>query len=154
MKNNSVLSYVTYIATTPEKLWRALTSAEFTEKYFFGRSIESNWKVGSPVKYWQPDGTLDVSGKVLVCDYLRFISFTWHVEWIEEFRRLPAAVVAFRLDPVQGTEMVRLTFEEHHPVAANPKYVERGRRGWPLIFSALKTLLETGRPLPDCDRMI
>jgi uncharacterized protein YndB with AHSA1/START domain len=153
MKSNSVHSYVTYIRTSREKLWQALTSAEFTENYFFGRSVESSWKVGAPVKYWQPDGTLDVSGRVLVCDPLRFVSFTWHVEWIEEFRKLPEAVVAFRLDQIKDQEIVRLTFEEHHPTMADPKYVERGRVGWPLIFSGLKTLLETGKPLPDCDWM-
>src|SRR3954468_1341245 len=124
MNNNSVLSYVIYIATAPEKLWTALTNGEFTRRYFFGRSVESSWKVGLPVKYWQPDGTLDVSGRVLVCDPLRFVSFTWHVEWIEEFRKLPEAVVAFRLDQIEGHEIVRLTFEEHHPAVADPKYVE------------------------------
>ena len=150
MKSNPVHRYVTYIATNPEALWSALTRAEFTEQYFLGRSIESSWKVGAPVKYWQPDGTLDVSGRVLVCEPPHFISFTWHVEWIEEFRRLPEGVVAFRLDRIPDQEIVRLTFEEHHPVSADPDYVERSRIGWPLILSGLKTLLETGKPLPEC----
>jgi uncharacterized protein YndB with AHSA1/START domain len=151
MKTNSVHSYVTYIRTAPEKLWTALTTADFTKQYFFGRSIESNWKIGAPVKYWQEDGTLDISGRVLVCDPPRFMSFTWHVEWIEEFRNLPEAVVAFRLDPMG--DVVRLTLEKHFPVAIDPKYLESGRRGWPAILSGLKTLLETGKPLPEFDWM-
>jgi uncharacterized protein YndB with AHSA1/START domain len=151
MNNNSVLSYVIYIATAPEKLWTALTNGEFTRRYFFGRSVESSWKVGLPVKYWQQDGTLDVSGRVLVCDPPRFVSFTWHVEWLEEFRKLPETVVTFRLDPLGENNVVRLTLEEFHPVAIDPKYLEGGRRGWPIILSGLKSLLETGQPLPECD---
>ena len=60
--------YVTYIVTTPEKLWAALTSGEITRQYFFGRRIESDWKTGSVVRYWQEDGTLDVEGTILECE--------------------------------------------------------------------------------------
>jgi hypothetical protein len=60
--------YVTYIVTTAEKLWAALTSAEFTRQYFFGRRIESDWEVGAIVRYWQEDGTLDVEGTILEYD--------------------------------------------------------------------------------------
>lgn len=42
--------YVTYIETTPEKLWEALTSSEFTRKYWFGAEVRSDWKVGSPLR--------------------------------------------------------------------------------------------------------
>ena len=52
--------YVTYIASTPEKIWPALTSSEFTTQYFFGRSVESDWKGGSPWLLRRPDGTVDV----------------------------------------------------------------------------------------------
>lgn len=151
MKPDSVLRYVIYIATTPEKVWAALTSGEFTRHYFFGRTVESSWRVGFPVKYWQQDGTLDVSGRVLVCEPQRFISFTWHVEWIEEFRKLPETVVTFRLDPLGDNSVVRLTLEEFHPVAVDQKYLEGGRKGWPIILSGLKSLIETGKPLPECD---
>lgn len=151
MKKPSVHRYVIYIAATPERVWTALTQPEFTRQYFFGRSVESTWKIGSPVKYWQPDGTLDVNGRVLVCDPPRFLSFTWHVEWIEEFRNLPEVVVAFRCESFANNEVVRLTLEEHHPAAMNPKYLEGSRRGWPVILSGLKTLVETGQPLPACD---
>ncbi len=71
--------YVTYIVTTPEKVWEAITSPEFTRQYFFGRRVESEWKLGSIVRYWQENGTLDVQGKVLQCVPPRLLSFTWHV---------------------------------------------------------------------------
>ena len=53
-------AYITYVVTTPEKLWTALPNAEFTAQYFMGRRMESDWKVGSLVRYSQEDGTLDV----------------------------------------------------------------------------------------------
>ncbi len=141
--------YVTYIATTPEKLWAALTGPEFTPAYFFGRRVESDWKVGSPFILRMEDGRIDVQGKVLECDPPRRLSVTWHVEWIEEFRHLPEAHVTFQLDPL--ADVVRLTMTESHPERIDDKYLEGGRRGWPVILSGLKSLLETGRPLPEFD---
>src|SRR5437016_209686 len=90
--------YVTYIATTPDKVWAALTSGEMTKQYFFGRRIESDWKVGSVFRFWQPDGTLDVEGKVVECDPPRRLSVTWRVMWIEELRKLPDCLVAYQID--------------------------------------------------------
>ncbi len=51
--------FVTYIVTTPEKLWEALTNGDCTKPYFFGRRIESDWKVGSPFKLVMEDGRID-----------------------------------------------------------------------------------------------
>jgi len=141
--------YVIYIAAAPERVWAALTSPELTRQYFFGRRVESNWKVGSPVTYWMEDGRIDVRGKVLECDPPRRLSITWHVEWIEEFRRLPEVCVSFQIDPLG--DVVRLTMGEFHPKPLDEKYLEGGRRGWPVILSGLKSLLETGRPLPKFD---
>ena len=57
--------YVSYIATTPEKLWQALTDGEFTRRYWGGRRIQSDWNVGSPVKHLREDGGIDWQGEVL-----------------------------------------------------------------------------------------
>jgi uncharacterized protein YndB with AHSA1/START domain len=138
--------FIIYIATTPEKLWDALTSPEFTEQYFFGRRIESDWKVGSTVTYWMPDGRPDVQGRVLQSDPPRLLSFTWRVVWNEELRNLPEGRVSFQLEP--SGDVVRLTVGEYfgHPV--KEEWLEPGLQGWSMILSGLKTLLETGRPLP------
>ncbi len=109
--------------------------------------MQSDWKVGSPFKLVMEDGRIDSQGKVLACDPPRRISMTWHVEWMEEFRHLPEAIVTFQIDPLG--DVARLTVSELHPKDIDPKYVEGGRRGWPIILSGLKTLLETGRPLPQ-----
>jgi uncharacterized protein YndB with AHSA1/START domain len=141
--------YVTYIATTPDKVWAALTEPNLCRQFFFGRSVESDWKVGSPFKLWQEDGTLDVLGEVLVCDAPHRLVVTWHVEWVEEIRHLPHVVVSYQIDDLGG--VVRLTMIESHPTPIDEKYYEGGRRGWPIILSGLKSLLETGHALPKFD---
>jgi uncharacterized protein YndB with AHSA1/START domain len=138
--------FVTYIATTSKNLWEALTNGDFTKQYFFGRRMESDWKVGSPFKLVMEDGRIDSQGKVLESEPPRRLAVTWHVEWMEELRHVPAAIVTFEID-VLG-DVVRLTVSEFHPEGIDRKYIEGGRRGWPIILSGLKTLLETGRPLP------
>jgi uncharacterized protein YndB with AHSA1/START domain len=137
--------YVTYIAATPERVWEALTSAEYTTRYFFGRRIESDWKEGSAWTLWMPDGRADVSGRVLRADAPRVLSVSWRVEWIEELRDLPECIVTYTIEPLG--DVVRLTMEEAHPTPIPEELLEGGRQGWPMILSALKTLLETGRPL-------
>lgn len=144
-----ITSYVTYLVTTPEKLWSALTKGEITRQYFMGRRIESDWKVGSPFTLWMEDGRLDTQGEVLACEPGRILKVTWHVEWLEEYRRLPEVIVEYKIDPLG--ELVRLTVAEYHPSPIPERYLEGGRRGWPVILCGLKTLLETGRPMPAVD---
>ncbi|MGH8462162.1 MAG: SRPBCC family protein [Stenotrophobium sp.] len=139
--------YVTYIAATPQQVWEALTQGEITKQYFFGRRIESEWKVGGRVVYWQPDGKLDVSGEILECDPPSKLRFTWRVEWVEEMKALPPCIVTYQIDDLG--EAVRLTVIEEHPAAIEEKWLEGGRRGWPIILCSLKSWLETGKPLPD-----
>jgi uncharacterized protein YndB with AHSA1/START domain len=137
---------VTYIVASGERVWEGLTASTFTRQYFFGRAVELEQRVGGLFRLVMEDGRIDTQGKVLACDPPRFLSVTWHVEWMEEFRRLPEAVVAFRIEPLG--DLVRLTVSEYHDESLDPKYLEGGRQGWPLILSGLKTLLETGEPLP------
>lgn len=139
--------YVTYIAASAQKVWDALTQGEITQQYFFGRRIESDWKVGGRIVYWQPDGTLDVSGKILECDPPRKLRFTWTVEWVAEMKALPPCIVTYQIDDLG--KAVRLTVIEEHPEFLEEKWLEGGRRGWPIILSSLKSFVETGKPLPD-----
>jgi len=139
-------AYVTYIATTPEKLWTALTNGEITPRYFFGRRIELEQKSGGLFRFWQEDGTLDVEGRVVECDAPRKLAVTWRVMWMEEYKNLPECLVAYEMDSLGP--VVRLMMTESHRWAIGEKLLEGGRRGWPVILSGLKTLLETGQPLP------
>jgi uncharacterized protein YndB with AHSA1/START domain len=136
--------YVTYIATTPEKLWAALTSSEFTRQYFFNRTVESDWNKGSPWILRMPDGRVDVKGEVRESEPPRKLVVSWNVDWAPE--KLPEAVVSYEIEPLGGG-VVRLTMTEAHPTPIPATLLEGGRKGWPLILSALKSLLETGKPL-------
>jgi len=138
--------YITYIHATPQKVWEALTSPAFTRQFFFGRAIEIEPKVGGAFALRMENGRVDTEGKVRDWNPPRRLSVTWRVVWLEEFRDFPECIVTFDLEP--AGEMVKLTMTEDHPVPIEEKYLEGGRQGWPLILSGLKTLVETGRPLP------
>ena len=77
--------YVTYIETTPEKLWQALTSSEFSRRYWFGTDVKSDWKVGSPFALVVNGTTTDV-GEVLEADPPRRLSYTFQHVTTEESR--------------------------------------------------------------------
>ncbi|HEY2837882.1 MAG TPA: SRPBCC family protein [Pirellulales bacterium] len=138
--------YVTYIASTPQKVWAALTSSEFTRQYFFGRSVESEWKVGSPWILRKPDGAADVTGEVRESDPPRQLVVSWRVTGMPEFKDLPESIVSYEIEAV-GESVVRLTMTEAHPTPIPAYLLAGGRKGWPMILSGLKSLLETGKPL-------
>jgi uncharacterized protein YndB with AHSA1/START domain len=137
--------YAIYIASTPEKVWQALTSSEFTRKYFWERDVELEPKLGGPFVLRLPDGRVNVRGTVVVYDPPRKLSVTWQVEWPEEFRRLPECLVTYEL--AQAGEVVRLTMTESHSWDVPEAILTGGRIGWPAILSSLKSLLEGGKPL-------
>ncbi|QRG70201.1 SRPBCC family protein [Brevibacillus choshinensis] len=139
--------YVSYIATTPEKLWEALTSSEFTEQYFFGSKIESDWKVGSSITYSR-DGKVSDYGTILKCEPYRVLSFTWTYVADRATREEPSQVT-FELK--QMGSAVKLTLKHEKLVAADivekEDTFEGLNNGWPAILSNLKSLLETGKTL-------
>lgn len=140
--------HVTYIETTPEKLWAALTSGEFTQLYWFGRRIESDWTVGSPVRFY--DSTADStgdnltdSGEVLVYDEPKTLAYTFKNEFLSDRANDAPGRVTFTLEPA-GKNVVKLQVV-HDEIAADT--VEGWRNGWGPILANLKTYLETGRTL-------
>jgi uncharacterized protein YndB with AHSA1/START domain len=135
--------YVTYIAATPEKVWQALTSPEFTRQYFWQRDIEIEPKLGGAFALKLPDSKVNVRGKVIAWDPPRKLSVTWRVEWPEDFRKLPECVVTYEI--AKAGEAIRLTMTESHSWNVPEAILSGGRTGWPAILSSLKSLLETGK---------
>jgi uncharacterized protein YndB with AHSA1/START domain len=136
-------TYVTYIAATPDKVWQALTSSEFTRKYFWERGIEVEPKRGGAFVLCLPDGRVNVRGEVVDYDPPRKLAVTWHVEWPEEFRKLPECLVTYEI--AQAGAAVRLTMTESHSWDVPDAILSGGRAGWPAVLSGLKSLLETGK---------
>ncbi|MGW6200559.1 SRPBCC family protein [Kribbella sp. NPDC055110] len=132
--------HVTYIATTPEKLWEALTSGAFTQLYWFGRRIESDWTVGSPVRFFDSaNDSLTDSGEVLVYDEPKTLAYTFK----NEAQTDDPGRVTFTIEPA-GKNVVKLQVV-HDRIAEDT--IEGWRNGWAPILANLKTYLETSRTL-------
>ncbi|MBM7567522.1 SRPBCC family protein [Paenibacillus sacheonensis] len=144
--SNTSFVYTTYISTTPEKLWAALTNSEFTRQYFFGREIESDWQVGSPFKLTIKD-KVEHYGEVLVSDPYRLLSVSWSVKDAEGDR---FSKVTYELTPLNGTVKLTLLHEDllEKDIRKDEGKIEGFNNGWPVILSNLKSLLETGKTLP------
>jgi uncharacterized protein YndB with AHSA1/START domain/DNA-binding transcriptional ArsR family regulator len=150
--------YTTYIRTTPEQLWKALTEPAFTQRYW-DATFESDWTVGSTVTVTQNGVTMADPGQVVLeSDPPRRLAYTWHTftaEWAashgmsdEYFTAIasePRSKVAFDIEPVG--EMVKLTVL-HDGFEPGSTVLQSVSQGWPAVLSSLKTLLETGETLP------
>jgi uncharacterized protein YndB with AHSA1/START domain len=133
--------YVTYIETTPEKLWEALTDSQFTRQYWFDTEVRSDWKVGSPFALVTSRKTTD-TGEILEADRPRRLAYTFRHEVDEDMRKEPATRVAFTIEPYGN--LVKLTVT-HEGFGAESKLLDGISKGWPAILSGLKSLLETGK---------
>ena len=134
--------YVTYIRTTPEKLWAALTTAEFIKKYWFGMNFATDWKVGSPWQLIFPDGRIADTGEIVEFDRPLRIVLKWRNEFRPELTAEGYARCSIELEPQNGA--VKLTIS-HTIERAQSKLIEAVSGGWPRILSNLKSLLETGQ---------
>jgi uncharacterized protein YndB with AHSA1/START domain len=133
--------YVTFIRTTPEKLWTALTEREFTKKYWFGSQLESEWKAGSAWKIVMKDGRVADTGEILEIDPPRRMVIKWRNEFMPDLKAEGYSRCVFDIE--QMGEACKLTVS-HSIEKDHSKFVEAVSGGWPKILSNLKSLLETG----------
>jgi uncharacterized protein YndB with AHSA1/START domain/DNA-binding transcriptional ArsR family regulator len=150
--------YKTYIKTTPEKLWQAITDPEFTSRYW-GVTFDSDWQKGSHVTWHFRDATMDGPEQVVLeSEPYRKLSYTWHdftpefaaaadfdEETLSKLDRERRSKVTFEIEPVG--DVVKLTVI-HDGFEAGSMVLELVGDGWLPLLSSLKTLLETGEPLP------
>jgi uncharacterized protein YndB with AHSA1/START domain len=138
------IAVVTYIASTAARIWDALTNPEITQQYWFGIRIESDWKVGSKVLY-RRNGKITDEQTLLKFEPPHVLSYTFN-PLFEEFRGERPSRVTFELAAGGGVVRLTTTHDEFEP---NNKVYHACSDGWPMIISNLKTLLETGRLLPE-----
>ena len=137
----STFVYVSYIRTTPEKLWSALTDAEFMKQYWFGVHGESHWTAGSPWKSVSPDGQILDSGEIVEAEPPRRLVIRWQHQSKPELKAEGESLCTIELEP-SGTA-VKLSIT--HTIEREPsKLIEAVSGGWPKVISNLKSLLETG----------
>jgi uncharacterized protein YndB with AHSA1/START domain len=136
--------YVTYIRTTPEKLWQALRDPEFTHRYWAETRQESDWKPGSPWRIMIPDGRVGDSGEVVEIDPPRRLVLTWRNEFRPELHEEGYSRLTYELEPEGDAVKLTLVHEMDRP---GSKLIGAVSGGWPAILASLKSLLETGEPL-------
>jgi uncharacterized protein YndB with AHSA1/START domain/DNA-binding transcriptional ArsR family regulator len=147
--------YTTYIRTTPERLWQALTEPSFTRRWW-QTTFETDWSVGSPMT-WDNNGIIvaDPEQIVLESDPYRRLVYTWHTFTPEFNERMDDELlaklsgerrsrVAFNIEPVGEMAKLTVVHDDFEPGSTAATMV---RNGWPIYLSSLKTLLETGEPL-------
>ena len=136
----STFVYVTYIRTTPEKLWAVLTGPDFMKQYWFGCHCESQWKAGSAWKLVYPDGSVGDRGEIVEAEPPRRLVIRWENQKPELNAEGPS-LCTIELEP-SGTA-VKLSIT--HMIEREPsKLIEAVSGGWPKVLSNLKSLLETG----------
>lgn len=158
--NKPEFVYVTYIQTTPKKLWQALTDPAFTVRYW-GAELKSDWNVGSPLlwreePFW--DEYRDMGQVVLEADPYQRLSYQWFTyqpefaemfgwteEKLAELRKEKVSKVTFEVEPVGSAVKLTVIHDDFEP---GSEMLQGISQGWPQILSSLKTLLETGAPLP------
>ena len=138
--------YVTYIRTTPEKLWKALIEPEFTRQFWCNTTQESEWKPGATWKILMPDGAVADSGEVVEIDPHRRLVLKWRNEFRPELKAEGYSRLTYQLEP-EG-KSVKLTVI-HEMEKEGSKFIEAVSSGWPHILASLKSLLETGEALEE-----
>ena len=146
--------YVTYIRTTPEKLWEALTNGDFSVKYWLGFRFEAELKAGGRMRILPPKGMEqhgDHAGEVLECEPLRKLVYTWNMKDAPELagKRHGLSRVTYEIVPMGPQVRLRLIHENLLPedIEKNPNTFKGINNGWPAVLSSLKSLLETGEAI-------
>jgi uncharacterized protein YndB with AHSA1/START domain len=141
--------YVTYIRTTPEKLWRALIEPEFTRQYWAETWQESEWKPGASWRLMIPDGRVGDSGEILEIEPQRRLVLSWRNEFKPDLRAEGYSRLTLELEKHGASVKLTVIHEMEKP---GSKLIDATSGGWPLILASLKSLLETGESLEETRR--
>ena len=140
-QGTSSFVYVTYIRTTPERLWAALTSPEFAQQYWRGARPEAEWRTGGAWKLVLPDGRVCDTGEILACEPQKRLSIRWRNEIRPELKEEGWSLCTMEIERVDETVKLTVT---HSMERKGSKFIGAVSDGWPQILSNLKSLLETG----------
>lgn len=133
------------IAATPDRVWAALTETELSARWYFGTGVHSTWVPGEGYRYRAADGTVAIEGVVERCEPPVLLAMTFHARWDERAVADPVSRVVWEL--VAEGSLTRVTLV-HTGLVAGSATARSVARGWPYLLSNLKTVLETGTPMP------
>ena len=136
--------YEVYIRTTPERLWAAITSPEYTRRYFFGGWYESSWQPGAPYRTLLEDGSTPFEGTLIEVDPPRRLAYTFHYVGDETTRPEHPSRVTWEIAPLGDACKLTLVHDEF--AEGEPVTFEKVGGGWPFILRILKAMLES--PIP------
>ena len=144
--------YEIFIRASRERVWQALTDPDDTVRYFHGTRFDSTFEPGAPFRNVIVDGgTLAVDGVIETFEPPHRLAVTWHVNYDPEMAAEPPGRVEWTLTPANDDGSVTRVTLRHADLALSPKTWEHVRLGWVGIIDSLKSLLETGEPLPAVD---
>jgi uncharacterized protein YndB with AHSA1/START domain len=143
---DSRFAYVTYIRTTPEKLWRALLDPEFTRQFWCETWQDCEWKPGASWKLMTPDGRVADSGEIIEIVPEKRLVLSWRHELTPGLDQEGYSRLTYELE--QKGDAVKLSLL-HEIDVADSKLIEGVSGGWPAILASLKSLLETGEALEE-----
>jgi len=138
----SSFAYVTFIRTTPEKLWSALTDVNQMKEYWFGMHLKTEWKTGAEWQMLFPDGQVADTGEILELERPKRIRLKWRNEFRPELKAEGFAICTIEIEPYGDAVRLSIT---HTMERADSKFIQAVSGGWPKILSNLKSLLETGQ---------
>src|SRR5215471_9343329 len=137
----STFVYVTYIRTTPAKLWSALTDGEFMKQYWFGNHCESRWTTGSSWNNVSGAGQILDAGVIVEAEPPRRLVIRWQNQNQPELKAEGESLCTMELEPNGAAVKLSIT----HTIERDPsKFIAAVSGGWPKVISNLKSLLETG----------
>ncbi len=138
---SSTFIYVSYIRTTPERLWEALTTPEFMRQYWFGMHLETDWAQGAPWRLVFPDGRTADMGEVAEVKPSRLLVLHWRNEHSATMKEEGTSVCTMEIEQANGAVKLTVTHSIDRPDSCLIRGVSGG---WPMIICNLKSLLETG----------
>ena len=136
--------YETYIRCEPEAAWNAIVDGDQTTRYYYGTRVDSEWKVGSAIRYYSPGGEVVADGEILAIDELERIEMTFLPHWDPALEAEGPTRKAWLIDSKNGSTRVRIEYFDLDPDSASyADFME----GIPSVVSGMKPLLETEDPL-------
>lgn len=133
--------YVIVIAKSPKEVWEGLTSPEFTKQYWHQTEVQSDFEVGSPIRFLTESGEVGCEGEILIANHPKELAYTWQFPMNPETKDEPPSRVTFKLEQIGASTKLTMI---HDQFPEDSKMLPMVDQGWPLVLSGLKTLLESG----------